>query len=313
MYNAIKKITKILINIIFISILLISLYLLYDFYQTSNFYDFVKGEEKLYTSEFKRDNNEKYSNKRSYKIISNEFNDAMFYKSIKVRKNTPYKVTCMVKTKDVQSEGENFGIGAQISIEDTTERSMAINGTTDWQRIELIFNSKNREEINVGFRLGGYLGNCRGTAWFSDFTIEEGINDDNNNWRYACFIFESTDVDINGKNIKLSVTSNDIYDINNTIKRFESSCNVLSNRKMSAQCDTYIVKEPLTKLTYDKEYGYYVSPENVENQIKDIINTNNYDHIFVVVRLGDNKHLNDIEINDWIGLRFNGLLWNRIF
>ena len=28
-------------------------------------------------------------------------NDAMFYKEISVRKNTPYKVTCMVKTSNV--------------------------------------------------------------------------------------------------------------------------------------------------------------------------------------------------------------------
>lgn len=313
MYNVIKRIAKLLIKIIFISILLICTYILYNFYQSNNFGDFVKSEEKLYTSEFKRDNNERYSNKRSYRIVSNEFNDAMLYKILKVKKNTPYKVTCMVKTDKVQVQNDNHGSGAQISIENTTERSVAINGTTDWQKVELIFNSKNREQINIGFRLGGYLGNCKGIAWFSDFIIEEGINDNNSNWKFACFIFESTDVNINQKNIKLSVTQNDINDINNTIKRFESSCNILSNRKMFAECDTYIVEEPLTKLSYDKEYGYYVSPENVENQIKDIIDSNNYDHIFVVVRLGDNNHLNDIEINDWIGLRFNGLLWNRVF
>ena len=41
-------------------------------------------------------------------------------------------------------------------------------------KIEMIFNSKDREEVDIGFRLGGYLGNCTGTAWFSDFTFEEG-------------------------------------------------------------------------------------------------------------------------------------------
>lgn len=75
----------------------------------------------------------------------------MFYQTIKVKKNQPYRVTCMVKTKDVQAKEEKSGVGAQISIEGTTERSVAIVGTQDWQKIEFIFNSKNREEINIGF------------------------------------------------------------------------------------------------------------------------------------------------------------------
>ena len=44
------------------------------------------------------------------------------------------------------------------------------------------------------------------------------------------------------------------------------------------------------------------SSEDVESQIKDIISQNDYDHIFVVVRLGDDEHKNNIEVNDWIGL-----------
>ena len=71
---------------------------------------------------------------------------------------------------------------------------------------------------------------------------------------------------------------------------------------MTAQCDIYEIENPITELSYDDEFGYYVSPENVENQIKDIINNNNYDHIFIIVRLGNEEHENEIEIKDWIGL-----------
>ena len=39
----------------------------------------------------------------------------------------------------------------------------------------------------------------KGTAWFSDFTLEEGIAENDNNWKFACFILESTDVNLNGK------------------------------------------------------------------------------------------------------------------
>lgn len=189
-----------------LSILLVILYFAYQYYQLNNFNNFVRSETNIYTSQFTRDKEIEYNNKRSYKIKNPEYNDAMFYKKIQVKKNQPYKVTCMVKTKDVQAKEEISGIGAQISIEGTTERSVAVTGTQDWQKIELIFNSKDREEVNVGARLGGNLGEVKGEAWFADFSIEEGMVEQNNNWKFACFIFKSTDVTIDNKRIQLEVT-----------------------------------------------------------------------------------------------------------
>ncbi len=106
-----------------LAMLLIILYFAYQYYQLNNFNDFVRSETNLYTSNFTRDDEIKYTNKKSYKIESPEYNDAMFYQTIKVKKNQPYRVTCMVKTKDVQAKEEKSGVGAQISIEGTTERS----------------------------------------------------------------------------------------------------------------------------------------------------------------------------------------------
>lgn len=280
-----NKKTKKISYFISLAILLVILYFAYQFYQKNNFNNFIRSETKIYTSHFTRDEKVKYSNQKSYKIETEEYNDAMFYKKIKVEKNQPYKVTCMVKTNNVQSKEEVSGVGAQIAIEGTTERSVAIAGTQDWQKIELIFNSKDREEVHVGFRLGGYLGEATGEAWFSDFTIEEGIPEQNNNWKFACFIFRTTDVTINQKQIKLQVTGNDVRDITNTINLFETSCNNLSNGKMTADCDIYQIDTPLSKLSYDNEFGYFVGAEDIEDQIKDTIAAHDYDHIFAIVRL----------------------------
>lgn len=289
-------------NIIVFAILIIALYLAYQFYQSNNFNGFVRSEANLNTSEFKRDKEITYSEINSYKITSNEFNDAMFSKEVQVQKNTPYKVTCMVKTKGVEAEKNESSIGAQISISDTVERSVAISGDTDWQKLEFIFNSKNRDIVDIAFRLGGTAGKAKGEAWFSDFKIEEGKSDENSDWKFACFIFDNTNVNIDNKQINIQVTNSDITDIKNTITRFERSCNELSQGKMTAECDIYEVQEPITSLSYDDEFGYYVAPEDIENQIKDVINQNNYDHIFVVVRLGNEEYEDDIEIKDWIGL-----------
>ena len=55
----------------------------------------------------------------------------------------------MVKTENVIAEDDISGVGAQISVIGTTEKSVAITGTQDWQKIEMIFNSKDREEIEI--------------------------------------------------------------------------------------------------------------------------------------------------------------------
>lgn len=164
-------------RIIYLTILICLIlvaYKLYDRYDINNFNEFIRTEYKPYTSEFIRDSEVKYSNNSSYKISSKEENDAMFYKTIQVTPNTPYKVTCMVKTQDVKTIKEVSEGGAHISIADTVEKSKSIIGTNDWQKLEFIFNSKDRTSVNLGFRLGGYEDNCTGTAWFSDFKIEVG-------------------------------------------------------------------------------------------------------------------------------------------
>ena len=148
----------------------------------------------------------------------------------------------MVKTADVKSEENISGVGAQISVIGTTEKSVSVTGTTEWQKIEMIFNSKDRKEVKIGFRLGGYLGQCTGVAWFSDFTFEEGTLSQNNNWKFACFIFENTDVVVSGKEIKLSMTTADVVDIRNTIKRFGNTVKEMSKNKMTANYDTILYK-----------------------------------------------------------------------
>ncbi len=111
-----------------------------NLYQKTNFNEYTRSEQNLHISKFERDSKEKYSNSQSYNILSEKNNDAAFYKKVKVEKNKPYKVTCMLKTADVKSEENISGVGAQISVIGTTEKSVSVTGTTEWQKIEMIFN-----------------------------------------------------------------------------------------------------------------------------------------------------------------------------
>lgn len=288
-------------SIIFILVSIFVIYKLFTIYKTYSFYGFTKAEFKLGTSEFKRDFENKYGEHASYKIKSAEFNDAMFYKEVEVTPNTPYRVTCMVKTENIEPEIINSDAGANISILDSTEISRSITGTNDWQKIELIFNSKNRTSVIIGFRIGGNGSNCKGTAWFSDLKVESGNAISDSNWNIGCFIFEEIDVTLeDGKNYNFKMDLDDIERTNNNLKRFQSSCSELSNRKLSVTYDIHNIETPVNTISYSEEHGYYVGPNDVRHLISDIVFENGYNHIFIIVRMGNDE--DEIKVNDWIGL-----------
>lgn len=145
-----KRIKNTVSNIFVIIILIVAIviYRKYDY----NFY--TKGIVEKGKTVFTRDSDIKYSKERSYKIENKLNNDAMFYKEISVKQNTPYKVTCMIKTQDVVSEDDNLMAGAQICLNGTEEHSRVLQGDNDWTKVEFFFNSKCNEKVEIGFRLG---------------------------------------------------------------------------------------------------------------------------------------------------------------
>lgn len=292
---------------IFIIIVVVVLLMTFQTYKKYYFGDFTKAENQMHISKFSRDKYEKCTQNSSYKIESLDYNDAVFYKEIEVKPNTPYKVTCKVKTENVVQEEENNGAGAMICLLETTEVSKNIIGTKDWEELTFIFNSKNKEKVKIAFRLGGNTGDCKGIAWFSDLKIEEGIANSENDtkWKFACFIFEK--IQVSGEeNLDISMTTAEIENIKQNIQRFQNTCETISNGKMSAQCDIYEVSEPITTLSYNEDYKYHIAPEDVQELITDIVLEKEYDHVMAIVKMGDDNSGIAVNVGDWIGLRWYG-------
>ena len=274
-------------------------------YSKYNFYDFVKGVRESGKTSFTRDSKIKYSDEDSYKIENRDFNDSMFYKAITVQPNTAYRVTCMVKTDEVVNQEEKINGGAQICINGTTECSEAITGTTDWTKLTFMFNSNSRTEVEIGFRLGGYDEYSKGTVWFSDFSIEQGSLDSNNNWNIGCFVIDNINTTLdNGRKVELTASYDDLQTVKSNMERLQSTMEVLSNGKMTVTYDIIEIKDALRSLSYDEENNYYASPTDVEPLIDTYIKNEEYDYIYVFLRLGDLHKDNN---QDWIGLRFYGI------
>lgn len=301
-----QKTSKIIGKIISIVITLALIFIAYKIYTVNNFNEYIRAEYNSGISNFLRDNQEKYSKTDSYRIENTDYNDAMFFKTITVVPNTSYKVSCMVKTENVTNKNGDTDAGAHICINETVEKSDNVIGTTEWTKIEFVFNSKNREELQIGFRLGGNYDDSKGIAWFSDITIESGIANESNQWNFLCLLFDETKVnlEVNGikRNFDLNLTQSDIQDMKLCINRFKNSMEELSRQKIKVSYDIVEVKEPITSMSYDEENGYFVAPYNVKDVIDKYISLGKYDHIFVAFRTGDINSKEEIPVNDWIGL-----------
>lgn len=197
-----------------------------------------------------------------------------------------------------------LGSGAQICLPETAYASKSITGTSDWQKLEFIFNSRNKESIDIGFRLGGNQENCKGTAWFSDFKLEKGETSLDTNWNMVCFICKNVDVTIeeNGKqkDLNFSMSEEDVQTMIDNMERLRGSIYELSQGKMSIRYNIIEIDKPITSISYEYQHGYYINPVNVEDLIDPYVSKADYDHIFIAVRLGDVT--SEIPVYDWIGL-----------
>lgn len=290
-----KVISRIFSLIILIGLITALVYIYNKYY----FNDFIKANENKGETSYYRDSSQKYNGQKSYCIENKDYNDALFFKKISVKKDTPYRITCMVKTENVESDKPETS-GACISIMGTADQTIPIQGTTDWQKVTLLVDSKEQDKLDISFRLGGYDGYSKGKAWFSDIHVEEGIKDETSDWNVVCFLIDSIDVNIEGKHHTYSLTQEDKDLLKDNLKRFANTVESFSNNAMTVSYQTVEIKEPLTSLSYDQENYYYVAAKDVKPLIDDYVQRNEYDHIFIGIRMGDT--LSSIPVNEWIGL-----------
>ena len=296
---------KIIIHIIiYLIVTMIGLGILAYIYRTNNFNGFEKAiAETSKMTEFKRDLKVKCSNSDSYKIKNDDYNDATFYKEISVKPHTPYKISCMVKTENVVCENNDKDGGAVIGLLDTTEYSKPISGTNDWQKLEFMFDTKNREKINISFRLGGNQNACTGTVWFSDLKLEEGTQRDDTIWKIGCYIIQELDVEIEGEKYNLKTNDLDIEKVKENLEKFQDDCYNYSNKRMEVNYEIKEISTPITTISHSDEHGYYVGYKNVKDLIYDDAKKSEYDHIFVICRMENESGTVAIPIiNNWIGL-----------
>lgn len=291
-----KKIIKFIFEL---AIIIVLLYSGFIFLESKNFNGFGLAHYQTGITKVSRDRTEKFQKEWSYKIDSQDYNDFMIYKTIPVEKNTAYKVTCMVKTNQIEAQGDNIS-GFNICLKDSLEKSPSLMGTNDWTELAFYFNSYNNDTIDIGFRLGDNEGNCKGTAWFSNIQIEEGKQKQTNEWKFAVFMLNTTNAKVGKQRISEQLTSVQVAAIRNSLDKFKNTLEDFSGNEIRLTYDIIPINKELTSISYDKETGYFVAPKDVYSLINNYLYQKEcYDHIFVVANIGntiDNKKI------DWVGL-----------
>lgn len=268
-------------------------------YNRFYFNDFSKAHRIPSKTSFYRDSKVTYNDERSYCIENEDYNDALFFKEISVEKDTPYKITCMIKTENIESDIPETS-GACISLMDTADQTTPLQGTNDWQEVTLLVDSKNSDSLKICFRLGGYDGLSKGKAWFSDIHVEKGFKDVSKDWNVACFLIDNVDVNLDGIKYNYSLTEEDKSLLKDNMERFSKTCKEFSKGLMTVSYDIIEIKKPLTSLSYDEDNYYYAMPSDVKTLIDEYVSKNEYDHIFIGIRMGNAS--GGIPVNEWIGL-----------
>ena len=293
-------------------VIVIMLIICFKIIQSYNFNGFKFAHFYEGRTKVTRDSNEKYNGEWSYKIESTDYNDFMVYQTIKVKKNTAYKVSCMVKTKNVESEQKN-GSGFNICIKDRLEKSQSIIGTTEWQELTFYFDSKNNETVDIGFRLGDNSLSCKGTAWFSNIKIEVGRKKLTNEWDFAVFMINNTELEVDGERISKKITEQQANIVKNSFEGFKETLEHFTNDNIKVNYELIEIDDPLINISRDEETGCYIAKEDCYDLIdKYIYKDKIYDHVFIVTNIGDEIKTNEIE---WIGLggmKYNNLGYSNI-
>ena len=153
------------------------------------------------------------------------------------------------------------------------------------------------------------MADAKGTAIFSNIIVEEGVRQDTRNWKFAVVIFNEIDVTVGDKHIQEMMNEDDLEVLRQDIDNFVYSLKKMSKGKIEPVCTVYNSEEPITEVSLDSDNGYYIDVYDVYEQIDEVINSYEYDHVFLVFKSDDLNKDNENKTTDvdWVGLRRNVL------
>ncbi len=230
----------------------------------------------------------------SYKISAYKDNAISIIENIKVEPFTWYMVSVDVKTENVvESDSGLIPVGAHINI--NNRKTVGIEGSVDWQTVQLCIGSDSQGLLTLNMNLGSLTNKCSGTVWFDNVRAVpvseyEGTE---TRWKFLFVLLGNTslntyDEDLQKQiNISHAMTDAEVKAITKSINDFEKDLTKVSEGKINTEVT--MVKCDANISSYEKgEYGYHIAANeafNYANEQK--INVADYDHVVFVASLPD--------------------------
>ena len=161
----------------------------------------------------------------SYCITSTEANDVRIVKTFEVDEYTEYIASAYIKTENVVNvENKDSTLSASIGTDiDTWSCSTGLVGNNDWTRVYVIFDSEDRNTVDISMNLGYAYNTSTGTAWFDNLELvklkkvskKNDVTNKAQMWRrdLRSYAYEDTTVHTSGSEYSYCLTSEDANDV----------------------------------------------------------------------------------------------------
>lgn len=106
-----------------------------------------------------------HAGSKSAHVTSGPGADSSVHVDVPIEPNTEYRLSAWIKTRGVTGAR-----GALLNVHGTSIETPAINGDTDWTRVETFFNSGEKTMASVNVLFGGY-GRSKGEAWYDEISL----------------------------------------------------------------------------------------------------------------------------------------------
>jgi hypothetical protein len=118
------------------------------------------------------DDTEKHQGKPTVRVDSPEGDDVHVKQKVTVQPNTKYRLEGYIKTKNVEPLKRESKDGACLALEGGYQKSQIVSKSKGWTKVTLEFATGTQTEVELGARLGFYYNLVKGTAWFSELSLE---------------------------------------------------------------------------------------------------------------------------------------------
>ena len=276
--------------------------------QAAEKWDNVRGDGKVSV-----DTSVKYDGADySIKIVNDMYTATYASKKFEVKPGTHYRATVMTKYEGYDlMDGKNDS-GSAMGEAGQYDKSGNYTGS-DWHMLTYEFDSGNDTTHEIALWNGMYAGDCKGTAYYSDFHLEEYTGGKTNEWNVAIVVFKniSAPVKIDGKKTtyKDHLTDSDVSYMSKVTRNIYTSIPALSDNKWKiGAVDTYAIDDTVTELgqIYSDNYMIDFKSKSVKPQLEKIISDakkksgRHYDMFIVISPI--NGRISD----KWLGLGGGG-------